>query len=390
MNGHKLSSTRQWNRHWQNGEEGGSYIPLIPMHDFTNIRTTALRLYKATAGDGTKYYEINDGDIYNILFLPNYNKIYFNMSSYQNPDYHKFDPLILSCNFEININRRSFKSNTLYNLYQNHPEKFHNVSMSKIKLNFCGVDKDYYMISFNDNTHNPDEYYIDYIWGSANENKIKFNINMVCYDSNYDARLEHFGNLEAVPFHAPDSSGYEAFEYCAFENDFIPSEDITLKFHNRYYDSDIGEYVYLYNYLVLPERVIQGSVTTGMDVNDLFAANGDWKLGTTVLSQRVFDYFYGFNHAQSDFPFRIYNTLYEVYRDLQYTDSQSATDVEIQYNGFIQLCKTRNTGTPFYYTSPTLFYNNEPIINADFYYMDTWATDTDVSRFKMISKDTIV
>ena len=75
MNGHKLSSTRQFNRHWQSGE--GGYTPLIPMHDFTNICISAMRLIEMKNDTTNKYYKL---DVYPyMLFLPNYNKIYFYM-----------------------------------------------------------------------------------------------------------------------------------------------------------------------------------------------------------------------------------------------------------------------------------------------------------------------
>ena len=366
MNGHKLSGTRQFNRHWQSGEEGG-YTPLIPMHDFTNIRISAMRLIEMSNDATNKYYKL---DVYPyMLFLPNYNKIYFYMLDYQYSYGHCFEPLIISCNFVFQINKRKYSSNDLYNLFQNHPEKFHNVSMSKVQLNICGEIKYYYMITFNDSTHNPEDYFIDYVWGSSNVDKIDLQANMVCYNENFDARVKTFYNISAYPFHKFESSiNYNMYEHCGIDHLFSSNQKIQL-----------GTYA---NYIIVPEVTITGSVTTGMDINDLFNTNGSWKLGSVVVQQDVFTLFEGYHTI--NYPYQVYNGAYNVYANLICDENPERPPIEMSYNSELQLCKELELGANFHYEGATLFYNNLPILIGDFNYFLNFTGENYINSFRLI------
>ena len=71
MNGHKLSSTRQFNRHWQSGE-GGVYPP-VPVYPSFGNYTKNIMMFDT-------HYLYNNGFTYNFQSMKcfiNENRIYF-------------------------------------------------------------------------------------------------------------------------------------------------------------------------------------------------------------------------------------------------------------------------------------------------------------------------
>lgn len=372
MQGHKLSGTRQWNRHWQSA--GGGLSPVLPMRDFTDIRLGCMRLQTYTTLYGDHFYDMQNDTI---LLLPNYNKIYFNMSS----STHRFEPIVMSVDFELHINGRNFKSNDLYNLYTSHPERFHNVSISKDTFKLCGQNVFFYVITFNDTTHNFDEYYIDYTWGSSNKTEIDFNMKVVGYDDNYDCSLNQYNGLKAYPFHTTYSD-HQFYAHSGIDETFAIQTNLLV--NNRYMD---GQYKYVYNYIVLPEADIQGALRSGFDINDVFNSNGTWKLGTAILSQDMGELLTGYYQPNYDYPYLLYNGLYKVWSTFDYQDSQSIYLLGITSNNTIQICKTLDTGSPFSYSGETFSYNNEPILMGDFSYLNNGGFDnTKLTEFKMFKE----
>ena len=82
MNGHKLSGTRQWNRHWQSGN--GGVIPPVPVYDdFGNYHANVIGIQFGTIdASNPSRYNIEYGNENVFLMFLNENKIFFNHLAY--------------------------------------------------------------------------------------------------------------------------------------------------------------------------------------------------------------------------------------------------------------------------------------------------------------------
>lgn len=169
MQGHKISGTRQWNRHWQSAGGGVPPVPVYP--SFGDLQANILFIQ----GYIPEYYQIlsddrcdlHGGYLDGIFCFLDENRIYF---EYMNMLNFNSDRFIIPCNFEVQLKDKAyFNSNDLYAQY---PSGFHNVSMRKSTLNFFGEDIEFYELVI-DTSHNFDECYIEYDLSRANINNFE-------------------------------------------------------------------------------------------------------------------------------------------------------------------------------------------------------------------------
>ena len=178
MNGHKLSGTRQWNKHWQNGEGVGTVVPTptppIPPepeddfgNNFQNIIGVAITAIKY---EGSLGYEMLSSVAYGMYFLLNDNRIYFDfttMHSYYithhgTTDYVLAIPKGLIINFKNNC---SFSSDKMFE-----EGVFHNITITEDTLDYYGIEIPFYALRFDQETNYEDRY-IEYDFDPQSVNK---------------------------------------------------------------------------------------------------------------------------------------------------------------------------------------------------------------------------
>lgn len=164
MNGHKLSSTRQFNRHWQSGEEGGGYPPIPVYPSFGNYSKNIMMF--------DTHYLYNNGFIYNFQSMKcfiNENRIYFEYSIMET---HNTNKMIIPAHIELQLKDKFyFNTDDLFNQF---PNGFHHINMIKTTFTFFGQDTDCYELTF-DTNYDYGERYIEYDFTRAKINNISLN-----------------------------------------------------------------------------------------------------------------------------------------------------------------------------------------------------------------------
>lgn len=368
MNGHKISTTRQLNRHWQSG--------VRKMRDFNYIWLSCYHLVThETAGAGELYKEI---DLMKILLLPRNDRIYFPMTGYNSPDYHVFDPYILSKDFKLQISGKEFSTADLYQTYVDHPEKFHNLSMDEINVDIAGETIPYYRISFTDDTLEPSDYYIEYTWKDTNEENIHFTYYLVGGDQYLNYQLVGQKTLNLKPIHdyyAPQR--YQIYSDC--ETDYIHylTTDYLIS-RSHYY---IGTKRYnLYSYFFFPECSVEGGMRE-IDINDLYTSGGSWHLGSFITANfNLMNFFFSYKYRNN--PIVVYaGVLWYIYSQFNY--DAPYFDIEIR-DGDINLCKYYNADYGHItYEDPSLFIDGDPIMFGDLNFIDYWSLIDDPDEIQL-------
>ena len=164
MNGHKLSSTRQWNRHWQSGEEGGGYPP-VPVYPSFKDYVPNIMMFDC------HYNRNSDIEPYHqsMLCFLDENRIYFD---YFNINLWGINKLIIPAHVELQLKDKIyFNTDDLFNQF---PTGFHHINMIQTTLTFFGENIDFYELTF-DTNYNFDQRYIEYDFTRANINNIELN-----------------------------------------------------------------------------------------------------------------------------------------------------------------------------------------------------------------------
>ena len=163
MNGHKLSSTRQFNRHWQSGK-GGVYPPIPVYPSFGNFTQNIIMF--------DTHYLYNNGltnNLNSMMCFINENRIYF---EYSNMETHNTNKMIIPAHIELQLKDKFyFNTDDLFNQF---PNGFHHINMIKTTFTFFGQDTDCYQLTF-DTNYEYAERFIEYDFTRAKINIISLN-----------------------------------------------------------------------------------------------------------------------------------------------------------------------------------------------------------------------
>lgn len=361
MRGHKLSQSRQLNRHWQSGDS--------KMRDFNYIWLSCYHLIS--------YYNYRRITNATILLLPRHNRIYFNMNGYQSPDYHIFDPYIFSKDFKIQLAGKEFSTADLYQTYVDHPEKFHNLMMEEVSMVIAGETISVYRISFTDTSLEPSDYYIEYKWKNTNEENIHFTYYLTGGDQylNYQLVGEKTLNLKPIHDYYPP---YKRQIYSDCETDFIHYFTTDYVINNGYYYIADKRY-YLYSYFFFPEHSVEGGIRK-IDINNMYTSYGGWNLGPIITANYNIMNFFNYYKYRNQ-PEVVYaGVLWYVYSQFNY--DAPYYDVQIHYGGMLgddlNLCKYfKLVDNEVIYEDPSLIIDGEPVIKSEFYYIDYYRLGDD-------------
>ena len=170
MNGHKLSGTRQWNRHWQSA---GGFIPPVPVYDdFGDYNANVIGIQFGTIdASNPSRYDINYGDPDSFLIFLNENKIFFNHLTFSFTGI--LPKLIIPKHFEFQLKNKVYFNSD--DLYQQYPTGFHHITMRTVNITLYGEDVEFYELTLSDyQNYNFDEYYIDYDCSRGTKNVFNF------------------------------------------------------------------------------------------------------------------------------------------------------------------------------------------------------------------------
>ena len=364
MHGHSEGKTRKLNRHFQSGRNSG-------MRNFNYIwlKTCHFREYQMAVDS---FWQLCFD---NILLLPKYNRIYFRMSG--SPE-DVFKPYILPVDFKWQFSGKEFSTYDLYNQYQNNPETFHNVSMDLTTISVAGTNVPVYAIRFNDEIHEPDEYYIEYKLKNTNAENIHFTYRVIGGDGylNYKDGGQYTINVE--PLHCSSASG-ELYHFCWTE--------ILHNLDRLYFLSHSRKYVGTKRYeqrgfIFLPINGIIGGIKEGIDINNIYDNHGNWNLGTTLSSHDVFDFTWKYNGPRNT-SHKIYaGSTEEVYS--RFNCSASYYDIGIRTGSIVQACTylNRDYGVLTYEGSAFNFEGND-IIETDLAYIEYYGLAGDPDEIYM-------
>lgn len=169
MNGHKLSNTRQWNRHWQSGEEGGGYPPVPVYPSFADFPCNEVLIpthYITQGSFGKINLEVYSHTMHLLL---DENRIYIELPPLYNPQlYNIRERYVIPKNLEFQLKDKVyFNTDDLFNQY---PNGFHHFTMKTSTLTFYGENIEFYEIE-RDQNYTLNECYIEYNFERATINK---------------------------------------------------------------------------------------------------------------------------------------------------------------------------------------------------------------------------
>lgn len=313
MNGHKLSGTRQWNRHWQNGEEGGGYPPIPVYDDFGDfpLNLMFLSLHDVRL-DGSKI-DLNYYLLAGLYCFINENRIYFQYKDYAYLGTYT-SKFMIPANFELQLkNKIKFNTDDLFNQY---PNGFHNITMSQTTLTFFGEDIDFYEVQF-DLSAPYQQRYIEFDFTGASINKIELD----AYATN--------GDTEQTQTY------YDTWRFKG-----VPTRpSFATKLSNIKFETNLNNY-----YVGKVSGGLFGNFTNGMFIPpyQLFAFNANYDINNLYNSDGTFNFILGdidflvgnsFNVEANGVP--VFNSIGvdAASVPIGYYDSQSNFHYYCQYEG---------------------------------------------------------
>lgn len=274
MNGHKLSGTRQWNRHWQSGEEGGLYPPVPVYDDFGDFPLNLIYLSLHDVRVNGSRIDLNDYLLAGLYCFINEGRIYFSYEDYPYISSYT-SKFMIPANFEIQLkNKIKFNTNDLFNQY---PNGFHNITMKKVTLTFFGEDIDFYEVEFDLNA-TYQQRYIEFDFTGATIN----NIEVDAYATN--------GNTADTKIY------YDTWKFKG-----VPTRpSFGTKLSNIKFESNLNNY-----YVGKLNSSLYGNFTNGMFIPPyhLFGFNATYDINNLYNSSG------GFNFTLADIDFLVGNSF---------------------------------------------------------------------------------
>lgn len=257
MQGHKISGTRQWNRHWQST---GGGVPPVPVYDDfgdfpVNIMYLSLHSVKLNGAN----IELNDHFLCGLYCFINEGLIYFYYDDYPYLEWYT-SKFMIPANFELELkNKIKFNTNDLFNQY---PNGFHNISMKKVTLTFFGRDIEFYEVEFDLNA-SYQQRYIEFNFAGASINKI--DLDAYATNGNSKETCTYYGTwrFKGVPTRTSFS----------LKKSNIKFEDNL----NNYYVGEIGHGLFgnFTNGIFIPPFHLFG-FNSSYDINNLYTPNGSF------------------------------------------------------------------------------------------------------------------
>lgn len=259
MNGHKLSGTRQWNRHWQSA--GGVGIPPVPAYDdFGNFPLNIMYLSLHDVRTyGTSRIYLNDHFLCGLYCFINEGRIYFYYDDYPYLEQYT-DKFMIPANFELELkNKIKFNTNDLFNQY---PNGFHNITMKKVTLTFFGEDIEFYEVDFDLNA-TYQQRYIEFDFTGATKNKIDLDAYATNGDSNQTRSYYDTWRFKGVPTRP---TPYTKKSNIKFETNL-----------NNYFVGELGHSIFgnFTNGMFIPPYHLFG-FDASYDINNLYTSYGSF------------------------------------------------------------------------------------------------------------------
>ena len=258
MNGHKISGTRQWNRHWQSGR--GGFVPPIYQY-FGNFPMNILyiSLYDIRYAPACQFWGYT---LKGLFCFIDENRIYFNYHDSSTEKYLIPAHLVIKLRDKI-----SFSTDDLFTQY---PTGFHNITMRQTTLTFFGEDVEFYEVEFD--TNEPyDQRYIEYDFTGETINYMQIDAYTESGSTNPTRTYFDTWRFTGIPTRP---SPYTKRSNLVFEDNL-----------SNYYVGKIGEFGVAINGMFMPPYHIF-SYDLSYDLNDLYANNGSFNF--TLEGEIVF------------------------------------------------------------------------------------------------------